>query len=157
MKTVYEVAGYIAKRANWQFSNLQLQKLVYLCQLFHMGHLDGRALFEEDFEAWEYGPVVPGLYHRLKVFGASPVAHYSGLPVAEFLDCAGEKAKNIVDQLIQIGLDATPGQLVGYTHRKDGAWEKNYTGGHSAPITKSDILAEYHDLYAKKHTSQPNK
>lgn len=153
MKTVFEIAGYIAKQANWQFSNLQLQKLVYLCQMFHMGHLDKEPLFHDDFEAWDYGPVVPSLYHELKMFGAKSVAHYCGLPVAKFAGESDDKAKNIVDQLIAIGRNATPGQLIGYTHRAGGAWARHYIVDHNVLIPKLDILAEYETLYRKKRDS----
>jgi uncharacterized phage-associated protein len=30
-------------------------------------------LFEEDFEAWIHGPVIPKLYHHYKEFGWRPI------------------------------------------------------------------------------------
>lgn len=152
MKSAKSIAGYIAEQSDWIFSNLKLQKLVYLCQLFHMGYLKGEYLFQDDFEAWDYGPVVPGLYHELKMFGAKPVAHYSGLPIAEFSDTDTE-AQKIVDDLIDVGRNSSPGQLVGYTHRTDGAWARNYTGVHGIIIPKAHILTEYETLYGKKRDS----
>ncbi len=67
------VAKYIAEEANWGLSNLELQKLMYLAQMIHMGRYDGRPLFDGSFQAWDFGPVEPSLYHRAKVFGARPV------------------------------------------------------------------------------------
>jgi uncharacterized phage-associated protein len=32
-----------------------------------------QSLFEEDFEAWEYGPVLPSVYHYFKKFGSGPI------------------------------------------------------------------------------------
>lgn len=55
-------------------SNLKLQKLVYYAQGFHLAMLD-KPLFEEDFRAWQYGPVVESLYGDYKEYsgGAVPV------------------------------------------------------------------------------------
>ena len=40
------------------FSNMKLQKLLYYVQGFHIAVFN-RPLFNEDIEAWMYGPVVP--------------------------------------------------------------------------------------------------
>lgn len=46
-------------------SNLKLQKLLYYLQGYHLAFFEEK-LFEEDIEAWAYGPVVPCVYHRFK-------------------------------------------------------------------------------------------
>lgn len=51
-------------------TNLKLQKLVYLAQGFNLG-LHGKPLFNEEIEAWDYGPVVPSLYNEFKKYGAN--------------------------------------------------------------------------------------
>ena len=43
------------------FSNMKLQKLLYYVQGFHIAVFN-RPLFNEDIEAWMYGPVVPAVY-----------------------------------------------------------------------------------------------
>lgn len=53
-------------------TNLKLQKLVYYAQGFHLAIYDN-PFFAERIYAWEYGPVVPVLYHALKAKGSSPV------------------------------------------------------------------------------------
>lgn len=49
-------------------TNLKAQKLVYYAQGMSYALL-GVQLFEEDFEAWLHGPVIPSLYESLKQFG----------------------------------------------------------------------------------------
>lgn len=138
----------MANQADWQFSNLQLQKLVYLCQLFHLGHVDGKPLFHEYFEAWDYGPVVPVLYHELKMFGANKVRRYSGLPTdADF--SSSEETKRIVDRIVVLGMESTPGYMIQLTHQKGGAWERHYQREQSNIIPQSHILAEYKTLFSK--------
>ena len=46
-------------------SNLKLQKLVYFAQGLHLA-MQGQPLFSDPIEAWDHGPVVPGLYHAFK-------------------------------------------------------------------------------------------
>lgn len=40
---------------------MKLQKLLYYVQGFHIAVFN-RPLFNEDIEAWMYGPVVPAVY-----------------------------------------------------------------------------------------------
>jgi uncharacterized phage-associated protein len=46
-------------------SNMKLQKLLYYQQGFHLAYF-GTPLFDEDIEAWMYGPVVPNVYEQFK-------------------------------------------------------------------------------------------
>lgn len=140
MRDVLTVAGSIAEKSGWTLSNLSLQKLVYLAQLLHLGET-GTPFFPEDFEAWDYGPVVPNLYHDLKMFGAGAVAPYSSLRPAR--DLASKEAQ-IVNSMANLGSTAKPGQLVSMTHWKDGAWAKVYSKHiRGLTIPKSLIRAEY--------------
>ncbi len=41
-------------------SNLRLNKLMYYTQAWSLVLL-GRPLFEADFEAWDFGPVIPAI------------------------------------------------------------------------------------------------
>lgn len=66
-----EVAKYILSLADYkkgqEISNLALQKLLYYCQGYFLAYT-GNRLFEEDIEAWQYGPVVPKIYNLYKKF-----------------------------------------------------------------------------------------
>jgi len=66
MTTVHDVAAYIVSRLG-PISAMKLEKLVYYSQAWHLAWEDA-PLFEEDFQAWPAGPVVPELYthHRGK-------------------------------------------------------------------------------------------
>src|SRR5260370_345624 len=62
----------LAADASTAIDPLQMQKLLYLAQGWTLG-LSGDRLFPDLIEAWEYGPVVPDIYHALKLFGAAPI------------------------------------------------------------------------------------
>ncbi len=46
-------------------SNLKVQKLLYYAQGFYLAEND-KPLFLEDFQAWDYGPVIPEVYTIFK-------------------------------------------------------------------------------------------
>lgn len=53
-------------------TNLKLQKLLYYIQGFHLA-IENKRLFNEDIYAWQYGPVVPDIYHKYKDNGAEVI------------------------------------------------------------------------------------
>lgn len=73
-------------------SNMKLQKLLYYAQGFAMVILE-KPLFDDDFEAWEYGPVLRPIYDEYKTYGGDALPkpndfsfeHYSKAE-KEFLD-----------------------------------------------------------------------
>ena len=53
-------------------SNMKLQKLLYYAQGFYLAMYD-KALFQDEFEAWEHGPVIPNLYRKFSKYGSSAI------------------------------------------------------------------------------------
>jgi uncharacterized phage-associated protein len=74
MKNALEIARYFVENGQsyTDLSNLKIQKLLYYAQGFHLALYES-PLFLEELEAWDHGPVVPSVYHELKLFGANPV------------------------------------------------------------------------------------
>lgn len=74
MISVYDVANYFLSLVDHDaddcISNLKLQKLCYYAQGFYLA-MKGERLFDETLQAWQYGPVVPVLYHKYKDQGRS--------------------------------------------------------------------------------------
>ena len=64
MASAQDVAKFITQNLG-EITAVKLQKLVYYSQAWNMVW-DEQVLFEEDFQAWANGPVVPSLYgwHR---------------------------------------------------------------------------------------------
>ncbi len=58
----------IDREAGDTISHLKLQKLMYYAQAWSLA-LNGKVLFNEDFQAWTHGPVLPSLWLMLKNFG----------------------------------------------------------------------------------------
>lgn len=53
-------------------TNMKLQKMLYYEQGFHLACF-GTPLFDEDIEAWQYGPVVPSVYEHYKEYGGEGI------------------------------------------------------------------------------------
>jgi len=144
--SVFTAARKLCERSGWSISNLELQKLLYIAHMLHLGRHKA-PLVSGHFEAWDYGPVHPKLYHHVKVFGSSPVKDVFHAFPSEIDDSAANDLDETVDRLA----GAPPGTLVAITHREGGAWEKHYVPGmRNIAIPDADILQEYMDRISGK-------
>lgn len=139
--SIHSVAKTLGEMADWSLSNFELNKLAYLAHMLKLGETGGReGLVKNVFEAWDYGPVSPALYHKAKSFGSKPVGNifhqYSTVEDPE--DC------RILERVMDLARGRSPGQLVAITHWQEGAWYKNYEPGiKGSIIPNEDILEEY--------------
>lgn len=73
---VLDIANKIILRTDGEkgdiISNLKLQKLMYYMQGYHLAFFNEK-FFEDQLEAWTYGPVVPNVYHTFKDFGPKAI------------------------------------------------------------------------------------
>lgn len=153
MANVFDAADFfisLANRSEEDFmTNLKLNKLLYFAQGYHFVKT-GRKLFENDIEAWQYGPVVSEVYHRYKVCGRNPITgvddNYSQekFDDAEFetlLDVAREYGKYSASYLVEL------------THKKGGVWDRFYNEGCNNVIPVEDIGEYFRNSYdVKAHT-----
>lgn len=135
------VAKYLCRASGWTISNLEVQKMMYLSHMAYLG-ASGRRLVSESFEAWDYGPVVPSVYRRLKVFGSRPVRNL-------FHDVQDIQDPNIcgfLDSAYNALSQYSAAQLIDITHKADSAWAKVYEPGRigNSPIMDDiDIQQDY--------------
>lgn len=144
--SVLRAAKHLAEKSDWTLSNLEMQKLLYLAHMFHLGRT-GDPLVHGNFEAWDYGPVHPSLYHFAKVYGADPVQNiFYQVP-----DLPEGSEREIIDEAYEHLGKVGPGRLVRATHRSNGAWEKNYDPNiKNQIIPNEDILREFRGINARK-------
>lgn len=126
------VANFMIGRSLKQgpsITHLQLQKLVYISYGFYFAQTSDK-LFQEKIKAWQYGPIVPELYHEFKRFESFPLrnwsAHYNYLtgkfqiPVVNKNDSASLKVLNFVWRRYGI---LSANQLVEITHANGTPWK----------------------------------
>ena len=63
---------YSADKGGELMTNMKLQKMLYYQQGFHLAYF-GTPLFDEDIEAWMYGPVIPVIYEEYKSYGRNGI------------------------------------------------------------------------------------
>ena len=113
--TAMEIANYIVGKCSKDkctVTNLQLQKILYFLQREYL-HNNGTPLFDDDIEAWQFGPVIPEVYYRFCAFGAMPIS----------------SREIVIDPIIEDKLSKYPWDLVEETHQPGGAWDLIYEDG----------------------------
>ena len=117
------VAEHIIGRCNEKgrpISNLKLQKILYFVQaefLVTTGHV----CFREDIEAWDFGPVVPIVYHRYKVYGSATIPYFPIKMTCRILADDIEIMDGIIDECAKYSAS----KLVEITHSQ-APWIKAY-------------------------------
>ena len=134
MVKAIDVAKYITGAI--PVDHLKLQKLLYYSQAVHLV-LNDRPLFEEDIEAWMYGPVVPSVYHEYKCKGFEII---SSSDVAD-IQLSPEEMKSVDMVLAYYGEMSGP-ELVNRTHDED-PWKNTYKHGVEHLKIEKDEIKKY--------------
>jgi uncharacterized phage-associated protein len=116
MCTCFKAAEYFLSLqdgdAGNAISNMKLQKLLYYAQGFSMVVL-GKPLFVEDFEAWEYGPVLRDVYNEYKRFGNSALPK----PDNFSFDSYTKEEKEFLDEIYSVYGQYSAWALSAMTHQ----------------------------------------
>ncbi len=147
--TCYEVANYFIRLANETgsyISNLKLQKLVYYAQAWHLAIHD-TPLFEEDFEAWVHGPVIPALYQEYQHFGWKPILKDVKKP------SFSEDVQNFLNEVSEVYFGCDAYELERMTHQED-PWVKARGGlpidAPSSEVISKESMKEYYKARAEE-------
>jgi|SRR5471030_354218 len=148
------VANALVSRAKTgrlkQLTPMKLQKLLFFAQSWHLARNDGDPLIDDFFCRWQYGPVIPSLYHEFKEYGASPISGYGGHiverdgEVVRVRPIVGESDTDtwaLIDEIIQVYGPYSGSQLSAITHEPGSAWSES-GAVNGDPISNAD-LARY--------------
>lgn len=92
-------------------TNLKLQKLLYYQQGYHLAQFD-KPLFDENVEAWMYGPVVPVAYDYFQQYGAQ------SLPVEKDVIVLPDEDESLFYQVYDAYREFSAIGLMNMTHRE---------------------------------------
>ena len=154
MYAVMDIARYVINYCNkkeYDVTNLRLQKLLYFIQAnFLVSKGINFPCFEEEIEAWSFGPVIPEVYHEFKGCGNSqipPIESYLVIDKKNFLNSIFRRYKDpfendedraLVDEMIEECSQFTAAQLVDITHNQK-PWKAVYVRNMNNTITKTSI------------------
>ena len=139
--TALDVAKYIVdyhQKRKSEINNLKVQKLLYFVDASFMKKNNGISLFHDDFEAWDYGPVIDEVYEHYKGNGSRPILLFNFLSDAEIT----VEVKNLIEKVVTHFWDTDAWELVDKTHKQD-PWLKNYQSNQKNVIPKKEIFAYF--------------
>lgn len=124
MLNCQDIANYFLSLINEDdgdtISNMQLQKLVYFAQGFHLA-LYNNTLFNEPIEAWTYGPVVPILYHSYKDCTGNAIPK----PTEVNLDVYTDEVRELLNEIHSVYGQYSAWKLSEITHQHP-TWKNHY-------------------------------
>lgn len=132
-----DIAQYIIRicnERNLPISNLRLQKVLYFIQAEFLV-FKKTPCFKEDIEAWDFGPVVPEVYHRYKGYGAASIPFITSSP---FIRIINDMDEELISQVINETSKYSVTTLVDITHNQT-PWINAYNSGFNCIITKESI------------------
>lgn len=153
MYNVLDISRYVINYSNKQgygISNLKLQKLLYFIQADFLISNEGKPCFDEEIEAWNFGPVVPESYHTFKHFGSSNIPEIKSyikldnddiwsLQRVLFDDSIiAPKDKKEIESVVDMFSRYSATALVSLTHNQ-APWKNAYIPGQNVIISKESI------------------
>lgn len=139
----------LAKYKNDTLTPMQLLKLVYIAHGWMLG-LYGRPLIKDEIQAWQYGPVIPNLYNKIRRYKSNPVTDYIDHGLND--DCIDDQldpAENdIVNQVYQIYGHLSGPYLSRLTHQPGSPWEVTYKPGVFGAVISNDVIEDHYQRRA---------
>ena len=158
-----DVARYIINYCNdheYSISNLKLQKILYFVQANFLVQTE-QPCFKEEIEAWDFGPVIPEVYHEYKQYGSNnipKVESYIYFDRNNLWNCErrpynnvlNKRSEELVVEMIKVCGKYSAASLVNVTHNQD-PWINSYIKGFNNVITLNSIKT-----YFKKDGEENN-
>lgn len=117
-------------------SNLKLQKLLYYIQGFYIAVFE-KPLFDEQIEAWQYGPVVRAVYNNFKDCGANSITLKEGDPIA----ILGKEEEELFNEVLSEYGQFSAIKLMHMTH-DELPWKKTFSESPQGVI-ENKLLSKY--------------
>ena len=144
------ISDYIVNKYNGKFTPFHLIKMVFISHGRVLASLK-KPLIRDRIEAWKHGPVIPLLYHELKLWGDAPVQnlHYCGTkPDNEnrhrfFESILSEEECSIINGVVDDYGDWSFWDLRRLCHEPGSPWDIHYDGKLGTELPDSTIQEYY--------------
>ena len=132
---------FIQKDKNMRSDIMKVLKLVYISHGFNLAIFD-TPLIKEKVQAWQYGPVIPELYFRLKTNDLDTISvFYDDVQRLE----GDERTKKLLDAVYTKYGKYDGIQLSNLTHQKKTPWDIT-VNKYESEITEDLIKEHYKTL-----------
>ena len=121
-------------------THLRLQKFLYFAQGWSLAR-NGKPLFAEPIEAWQYGPVVPVCYNWYKGFGSDSLR--AEMPSKDAFTL--QEYELLIDTWSALAKYSTR-QLVDMTHERGTPWDQIWNHSDARQIPTEKIEEYFADL-----------
>ena len=147
------VADYLIASGSGVLTPLHVNKLTYISHGYTLA-IHNASLIHDRIEAWQYGPVIPAIYHTLSEYGNSeiPRLYYcsTGMGTAEF-DTRVQFLKDIlkpnlaiIDRVLETYGPLSGSQLISLVHQKGSPWKQCYVKGRRGVRIPNRIIREHY-------------
>lgn len=143
----------------YELTPLKLQKLVYIAHGWNLALTD-KPLINEDVQAWQYGPVVPNIYHRLKHYGKEQITDNileiddSGLEIPR-VPLDDEFTNQLLHKIWDVYGSYDGVRLSQLTHAADTPWSYQWEKMQKTGLQQSAIPIDDVKRYYKKLAELP--
>lgn len=120
------------KEKDKKITNLELQKLAYFLEAIYMVCEDALYLYNEEFSAWNFGPVNLVIYNKYKKFGNLPIELERNIEINPI-------NKKYIENLYNLFKDFNATQLVNLSHSKGSPWYEIYSEN-DGKIPRNEII-----------------
>jgi uncharacterized phage-associated protein len=141
-----QIANWFVSRSQRDGRRMSIMSLLKLTYIAHGWNLEmhSEPLFGNRIEAWQYGPVIPEVYHAFRGQGIG-VSGTVAAPAGEI----SVRDEHLLEQVYSNYGKLSAFQLSELTHVDGGPWDiATKTGGYYAPIP-NELIKQHYD--AKRH------
>ncbi|MEO5891780.1 MAG: type II toxin-antitoxin system antitoxin SocA domain-containing protein [Ferruginibacter sp.] len=149
------IAYYFVKKGideKTPVTQMKLQKMVYFAQGIHL-IIHKQPLVTENFQAWKYGPVIPGIYNTYKFYGSEPIDDTDwAITMEENTDLSSldTDAMETLDYTWDTLKNTNAVKLSNWTHNPDSPWAKSYVPGVNDINIPNEKISEYFERFLVK-------
>jgi uncharacterized phage-associated protein len=150
MERTKAVANFFIKKALDEGREMTLMKLIKLAYISHGWYLGitGESLLPEQVQAWQYGPVVPGIYQDFKRHGDKSIFELEyDVETSSYPMVSNPDVIAFLDKIWEVYGALNALQLSSLTHQIDTPWDKIWNKGHGKDIKSVPIPNDALKLY----------
>lgn len=120
MTTALNLANYIITKCindNTPVTNIELQTILYSIQEQHIKKYN-KPIFNDNIEAWKFGPCIPDIYYAFCHFGTMPII------IKPRAKINLDKDLDLINSTISTVINADFYELLTEIHRENSPWDK---------------------------------